>query len=898
MCAFSPDQWRVLSPYLDQAFDVSPEERPAWLESLRQENPALATDLEGLLREHDSLGDEGFLQTVVVKLPSTAPLTGQPIGAYTLEAPIGQGGMGTVWVARRSDGRFEGRAAVKFLNIALLGGASEVRFKREGSILARLAHPNIAHLIDAGVSATGQPYLILEYVEGSQIDKYCSEHARELPERIQLFLDVLAAVAHAHANLIIHRDIKPSNVLVTRDGRVKLLDFGIAKLLENDASSGAATVLTHEGGRALTFAYAAPEQVTGNDVTTGTDVYALGILLYQLLSGKHPAESALHSPADLMKAIVETPPLPPSEAVARTTKLGRALQGDLDTIAAKALKKKPAERYASVTALADDLRRYLKNEPISARPDSLAYRATKFVKRNKIAVSLAGAALVATVAGLIGTMIEAHRAALERDMALLEYSRAAAINELNLFVLSDAAPSGKPFTANDLLTRAEKLVEGRRGGSEINRIELLLSLGRQYAYQGQTAKGRRLLDQAYALARAVPERTTRARTSCVLIRAVLSEGDLSRAEKLFQEGLSELGDERRYAIERATCLAFGSEVANARGQPREAIVRAKAAQRALSQSPIKTEQTELTYLLPLASAYRGAGQLDDASATFEQASARLAAVGDENSRLAAIIFNNWGMTLTIAGRPLEAEQILRRAIVLTQDDQSEASVPSFHLINYARSLNELGRLNEAADYAERGCAKTKAAGDTSGVMSCLLLKTSIYRRQGDIERAAQGLLELEPMLRRRHPDGHIAFSSLAWQQALNAQARDEFQTALDLANRAVAIAEASMKGGGEGAVQLPVYLAGRSEIHLHLGQKDEATGDAERALKMSLEAIQRETLTTTVGRASVALGRALQAQGKRQEAGVAFRTAVEHLQGALGPEHEETRAARGLVESS
>src|SRR5215467_9598158 len=243
MCAFSPDQWRVLSPYLDQAFDVSPEERPAWLESLRQENPALATDLEGLLREHDSLGDEGFLQTVVVKLPSTAPLTGQPIGAYTLEAPIGQGGMGTVWVARRSDGRFEGRAAVKFLNIALLGGASEVRFKREGSILARLAHPYIAHLIDAGVSATGQPYLILEYVEGSQIDKYCSEHARELPERIQLFLDVLAAVAHAHANLIIHRDIKPSNVLVTRDGRVKLLDFGIAKLLENDASSGAATVL-------------------------------------------------------------------------------------------------------------------------------------------------------------------------------------------------------------------------------------------------------------------------------------------------------------------------------------------------------------------------------------------------------------------------------------------------------------------------------------------------------------------------------------------------------------------------------------------------------------------------------------------------------------------------------
>src|SRR5262249_6531555 len=179
-------------------------------------------------------------------------------------------------------------------------------------------------------------------------------------------------------------------------------------------------------------------------------------------------------------------------------------------------------------------------------------------------------------------------------------------------------------------------------------------------------------------------------------------------------------------------------------------------------------------------------------------------------------FNNWGLTLTIAGRPLEAERILRRAIALTQDDQSEGSVPSFHLINYARSLNELGRLNEAADYAERGCAKTKAAGGPSGVVKCFLLTTTIYRKQGNIERAAQGLLELEPMLRHRHPDGHIAFASLAWQQALNAQARDEFQTALDLANRAVAIAEASMKGGGEGAVQLPVYLAGRSGIHLQL----------------------------------------------------------------------------------
>jgi len=897
MPAFGPEQWRILSPYLDQALNISREQRAAWLQSLREQNPALATDLQTLLREHDALGDEGFLRTEAATLPRTAPLTGQTIGAYTLEAPIGQGGMGTVWVARRSDGRFEGRAAVKFLNIALLGGAGEERFKREGNILARLAHPNIAHLIDAGVSATGQPYLVLEYVEGNDIDKYCREHALHLPARIQLFLEVLAAVAHAHANLIIHRDIKPSNVLVTRNGQVKLLDFGIAKLVEDEASGSAATVLTREGGRALTLAYAAPEQVTGDAVTTGTDVYALGILLYQLLSGKHPAESALHSPADLMKAIVETQPPRPSDAVAPTTKLRRALEGDLDTIVAKALKKSPAERYASVTALADDLRRYLKNEPISARPDRLAYRARKFVKRNQLAVALTAAALVATVAGVVGTVIQARRAGTERDLALLEFSRAGAINDLNVFVLSDAAASGKPFTVNDLLSRAEELVERRRGGNEINRIELLLSIGTQYGYQGQTAKARRLLDQAYALARAVPERSTRARTSCLLIRASLGEGDMSRAEALFQEGLNELGDDPRYGADRSTCLAYGSEAANMRSQPHEAIVRAQAAQRALSQSPFRSEMLELTYLIPLANAYRRAGQMHEASAAFEQASARLGALGGDNSKRAAVIFNDWGLALVVAGRPLEAERVLRRALALTQDDRAEAAVPSSHLLNYARALKELGRLDEAADYAERAYAKAKAAGDTSTVIQSLLVRTPIYRSQGEIERAAQMLLELEPMLRRSLPEGHIGFASLAWQQALNAQARGELQTALDLANQSVSIAEASMKAGREGSVQLQVFLPGRSDIHLQLGRKDEAAADAKRALTMSLEGIQRGTLSATVGRASLTLGRALQAEGKRDQAGSAFRSAVEHLQGGLGPDHEETRAARQLAES-
>jgi hypothetical protein len=458
---------------------------------------------------HHALDDEGLLQAGATALPSPEPLTGQTIGAYTLESPIGQGGMGTVWVARRSDGRFQGRAAVKFLNIAHLAGSGEERFKREGSILARLAHPNIAHLIDAGVSATGQPYLVLEYVEGSRIDRYCNAHALDVEARIRLFLEVLAAVAHAHANLIVHGDIKPSNVLVANDGQVKLLDFGIAKLLEDEAAPAGATVLTRQGERALTLAYASPEQVTGSSVTAGTDIYALGILLYLLLTGKHPAESALQSPAELMKAIVDIEPARPSDITASSNKLRRALRGDLDTIIAKALKKNPAERYVSVTALAEDLRRYLKHEPIGARPDTLAYRAKKFARRNRIPVALAAAVFAATAAGIVATMAQARTTRMERDFALRQLSRAEAIEALNTFVLSDAAPSKKTFTVNDQLAGAEELVAKQKEPPTAIRAELLLHIGAQYLALTQYPKAREVLAQAYALARALPEQSTR-----------------------------------------------------------------------------------------------------------------------------------------------------------------------------------------------------------------------------------------------------------------------------------------------------------------------------------------------------------------------------------------------------
>jgi serine/threonine protein kinase len=276
MSKLSPDQWLALSPRLDEALEMTDDERSTWFSKLRTEDPALAGQLEILLEEHRVLSQEGFLDERPLELPGTPGLVGQTFGLYTLVSQIGHGGMGTVWLGERNDGRFERRVAVKILNFALMGKAGEERFKREGRILGRLTHPHIAELIDAGVSLAGQPFLVLEYVEGDHIDRYCDQHRLGVPARVRLFLDVLQAVAQAHANLIVHRDLKPSNILVRNDGQAKLLDFGIAKLLESEGHAGESP-LTLEGGRAMTPEYAAPEQLKGEAVTTATDVFALGV---------------------------------------------------------------------------------------------------------------------------------------------------------------------------------------------------------------------------------------------------------------------------------------------------------------------------------------------------------------------------------------------------------------------------------------------------------------------------------------------------------------------------------------------------------------------------------------------------------------------------------------------
>ncbi|HEY7368319.1 MAG TPA: serine/threonine-protein kinase [Thermoanaerobaculia bacterium] len=900
------DRWGRWSAHLDLLLDLPAAQRTARLEALETEDATLASDLRGLLEEHEALDREGFLENAV--FPGGPPPAGRTFGAYTLVSLIGQGGMGNVWLARRSDGRFEGTAAVKLLNASLIGRSGEERFRREGTILARLTHPHIAHLVDAGVSPDGQPYLVLEHVSGDRIDHDSDRRGLGVQERLRLFLDVLDAVGHAHANLIVHRDLKPSNVFVTSDGRVKLLDFGIAKLLEGEAVAGEATALTRDGGRALTPEYAAPEQVTGGPITTATDVYALGVLLYLLLSGRHPAQEKLSSPADLLKAIVDTEPPRLSEVAATAgpaagsrERARKQLQGDLETIVAKALKKNPRERYASVTAFAEDIRRYLDQEPISARPDTLAYRAAKFVRRNRAAVALAGLALLALSAGLLGTLTQARRATrhaadaeeqaraarTQRDFAIRQLSRAEAINDLNAFLLSDAAPVGRPFTARELLERAEGIVDRQQAETAENRVEMLVAIGRLYGSRDEEAKAREVLGRAYALSRNVSDPTVRARAAAALAGAIAAGGDFERGEGLIQEGLRELGESPQFALARVYCLLRGSYVARESGNDAEAIARVERARELLAGSGQGSPLLDLSVSMDLAESYRMAGRHREAAAAFQDAYRRLSELGREDTERAGTILNNWAMAVLLLGQPREAEELFRKAIAIGKSDDAEAGVSPMLLNNIARPLNELHRFAEAADYNRRAYERARQAGDEMVVSQALSMLFAIGIESGDLKSAERALAGFAPRWRRM-PPGHIAHAALPLNEAMLASRRGEHRTAVEKAEKAIALArESSMSSD-----YLPSFLLRRSAIYLAAGKFEEARRDAEESLRRERAIGIEGVPSSIVGRCHLAIARALQGEGRADAARAAFASAFENLEPTLGADHPKTREAQ------
>jgi WD40 repeat protein/serine/threonine protein kinase len=431
--ALSSAQYSRLSGLLDESLELPLSAREAWLDQLARDEPALAGVLRDLFASREACEAEDFLGSpgpladdLAALVPSDVGLVGKQFGAYRVLSLLGHGGMGSVWLAERVDGLFARRVALKLVHPALVGRVITERFAREREILAGLNHPNIARLFDAGLSADGHPFLALEYIAGKSLTAYCDDHLLPVRERLQLFLQVLSAVQYAHAHLVIHRDLKPSNILVTEARQVHLLDFGIAKLLTEGKARE--TELTQLGGRAMTPDYAAPEVIAGLPISTAADIYSLGVMLYELLTGERPYRLSRESRGALEEAILAADPVPAGRltltdtaAHARATtlkKLARTLRGDLGTIVMKALKKAPAGRYASAGAFAEDIERFLRGDIVLAQRDSLGYRMLKFASRHRVGIAVASLLMLTLAIGLAATTYEAQVAAVQRDAAL------------------------------------------------------------------------------------------------------------------------------------------------------------------------------------------------------------------------------------------------------------------------------------------------------------------------------------------------------------------------------------------------------------------------------------------------------------------------------------------------
>jgi tetratricopeptide (TPR) repeat protein len=501
-----PLNWERIQQVFDEASQLPPDRRHDWVAEACQEDRTLYLQVESLLLALEQAG--GFLEEQVASYASRVSAGGTPerIGAYRILSEIGRGGMGAVYWAERADGQYRRRVAIKLVRGDAASGPELLRrFSMERQILAGLQHPHIAQLLDAGVTDDGTPYLVMEYVEGVRIDKYCDANALSLRQRIELFRHVCSAVQYAHRNLVVHRDIKPSNILVTGDSVPKLLDFGIAKLLrESDttlsALEPAAMALTSPAERPMTREYASPEQIRGLPITTATDVYALGIVLYGLLTARYPFEAVRSDFIALERAICETEPRPPSAAVSQLGDLNLAsqLRGDLDSIVLKAIRKEPGERYVSVEQLSEDLNLYLDGFPVAARRGSRRYRAEKFMRRHRWGMAAAAAFVAVLMAFGTGMSLLAVRLARERTRSNLEAVKARqaqqtaeAVNQfLQKDLLAQASPlhqakslTAKPdpdLTVRTALDRAASAIGGKFDGQPLVEASIRRTIGQTY----------------------------------------------------------------------------------------------------------------------------------------------------------------------------------------------------------------------------------------------------------------------------------------------------------------------------------------------------------------------------------------------------------------------------------
>jgi serine/threonine protein kinase/Flp pilus assembly protein TadD len=675
--------WDRIDAVLEQVLDLSPEARRDALDDLCGGDPELREAVERLLTADESAGS--FLETPALEAAAvfltdeSDPPTGRAgdlIGPYRLVRPLGHGGMGSVYLAERADGQFEQQVALKLTRAGLASSEVARRFREERQILAHLEHPNIAGLLDGGVTADGEPWFAMEYVAGEPLTTWCDARRLGLRERVRLFESVCDAVHYAHRSLVVHRDLKPSNILVDAEGRVRLLDFGIAKVLDevgDRAGDG-----TRTGLWVLTPEYGAPEQVRGDPVTTATDVYALGAVLFELLTGHRVHRIERHTPLEIERVICETLPTPPSRMVVREgqylhrdgradavlpqdvaasrgstpRKLGRELAGDLDAIVLTALQKDPARRYSSADGLREDLRRWLGGRPVRARRDSLGYRARKFVARNRLGVAAGAALALAVATGVGATWWQASQ-------ARQEAARARGVTDflIGLFRVADPEESrGRNITAKELLARGVMALDTGLTTDPRTRAELFEALGVIHRELG-------LYDQADTL--------------------------LQRALDL---GISEFGPDD---LVTAGLLTDYGSVLRLRG---EYAAAESALDRALSirERHLGRVSPEVAFTLgELAATAHIAGADSTAEALYRETVRIDSAVHGSHSLELATDLDNFGAMLLDAAEPVRADTLIREGLAIRL-----AALDSLHP-SVLTSLYNLGAaLNASGDFAE------------------------------------------------------------------------------------------------------------------------------------------------------------------------------------------------------
>lgn len=899
---------RALS-LMRELLELPGAQRRQALLALGKDDPALIAEVEALLAA-DS-GDPGPLDTPLSLLPaSTAAddLPGSTLGPFLIGERVGRGGMGSVYRGERIGDDFRQAVAVKVLRRGLDSDDIVARFLRERRILAALDHPSVARLVDGGRTPDGRPWLAMEFVHGEPITTWCDRHRVDLRGRLALLLEVAAAVQHAHERLVVHRDLKPANVLVDGQGRVRLLDFGIAKLV--DADGPGLTVADGIAVALMTPEYAAPEQFDGGPITAATDVYALGVLLYELVAGRLPlqldrgdrdlrAKVSGCAPARLAQAPFLGDGDPGAVLARRATGergYRRFVRGDLERIAETALAKEPERRYATVQALADDLHRLLAGEPVRVSGDDWRYRMGKFMARHAAGAALAAVAallLAGAAAALAWQWREAHGQA---RMAMAEADRASAVRDYLTLMFREAganASAGREATARDVLDASAARVESVFADDRQTRQQVLAALAELYIHLQDYPGAEPLLERFLAL--------EEGDTPAELRIAALDD----LAQVRFRQGRSE---EALALVEQALVLARADSRAGRRRSVSRILVTRGQVMRTLGRLPeaiadleravidaIATEGADGRQVVvarnSLAATYMAAGRSDDALVEFEQALASLRQLGLGESHEAANILNNQAALTYTRGRLDRAEALFERALAVRERVSGQSAGLGAVSINYGRVLMLRNRLEDAREHLERGLDLVSrfTATDSVDAASARLVLAELGLLRDDPATAAQQAAIARADFQGRLGEHHFL---AARAQATLAEARlrdDDADASRVLADAAVATLESQ---GQAAAPFLAQALCLRAELALLEGRAGQALADAGHCRALRVPRMDADAWP--IAEADLLRAAALQ-QMRRADAAGLRSTSLERLRSTLGPGHPLVRRLAGLA---